>query len=181
MKEHICSPDGEQRERRAEGEEKTQRRIKDLDGSLSLNPSIHFSLCLTHMAGFLHVHTSSVTTKVTTREGLARPQARRRREWRGGGVMAVVAWLALSPRHLPFERPFFFLSFTSSLYLFPLLNLASGHSPPQKAGGWRGGAWHFHPPIILYIHLPRPSVSSRIRCVRPTSGVTAGVDVLFQR
>lgn len=108
MKEHICSPDGEQRERRAEGEEKTQRRIKDLDGSLSLNPSIHFSLCLTHMAGFLHVHTSSVTTKVTTREGLARPQARRRREWRGGGVMAVVAWLALSPRHLPFERPFFF-------------------------------------------------------------------------
>lgn len=52
--------------------------------ALSLNPSIHFSLCLTHMAGFLHVHTSSVTTKVTPREGLARPQARRLREWRGG-------------------------------------------------------------------------------------------------
>lgn len=53
--------------------------------ALSLNPSIHFSLCLTHMAGFLHVHTSSVTTKVTTREGLARPQARQRGERRGGG------------------------------------------------------------------------------------------------
>lgn len=104
--------------------------------ALSLNPSIHFSLCLTHMAGFLHVHTSSVTTKVTPREGLARPQARRLREWRGGLMAVVVAGLALSLRHLPFERPFFFFpSFTSSLYLFPLLNLASGHSPPQKAGG----------------------------------------------
>lgn len=131
--------------------------------ALSLNPSIHFSLCLTHMAGFLHVHTSSVTTKVTPREGLARPQARRLREWRGGlmgmVVAVVVAGLALSLRHLPFERPFFFsILYFLSLSLPSVKPRLGAFSATEGRRG--GGAWHFHPPIILYIHLPRPSVSS---------------------
>lgn len=74
--------------------------------------------------------------------------------------MGVVLVLALSLRHLLFLRPFF-LSFTFPLYLFPLLILASGHSPPQKVEKKR--VWHFHPLIILAIHLPL--CLFRIRCV----------------
>lgn len=110
--------------------------------ALSLNLYIYFSLCLTHMACFLHVHTSSATTKVAPYKGLVRPQARQLRmkqgevdmaRMRGAGAMVGVGIVAETPPF--FSHPPFFLSFISSVGLFPLLNLASGHSPPQKAGG----------------------------------------------
>lgn len=83
--------------------------------ALSLNLYIYFSLCLTHMACFLHVHTSSVTTKVAPYKGLVRPQARQLRMKQGEVDMARMRgaqerwWgLALSLRHLLFfHTPFF--------------------------------------------------------------------------
>ena len=155
---------------------------------LSLNPSIHFSLCLTHMAGFLHVHTSSVATKVTPREGLARPQARRRREWRewgGGWWRWWRGWRCHWDTSL-LSVPFFFF--------FPILHFLSLSLPSVKPrlgafsategrrlreGGRESVALSssHHP-----LHPSTPTLCLlRIRCVRPTSGVTAGVDVLFQR
>lgn len=113
--------------------------------------------------------------KVAPREGATEPSSeavenRAKRGGRGGndrgkGDDGGVGIVTETPFFL--LLPFFilhFLSLSLSLYLFPLLNLASGHSLPQKAGG--GGntsvalssSHHpFHPST-------RPSVSL-IRCV----------------
>lgn len=56
--------------------------------------------------------------------------------------MAVVAWLALSPRHLPFERPFFFsiLHFLSLSLpsVKPRLGAFSATEGRRLEGGERG-------------------------------------------
>lgn len=91
------------------------------------------------------------------------------KEGGGGGVGVVTE----TPPSL-----FTVLSFTSSLYLFPLLNLASGHSPPQKAGTFipPSSFPSIHPTRCLF-----PVIIRVCTCVCRTSDVTAGVDVLFQR
>lgn len=93
--------------------------------ALSLNLYIYFSLCLTHMACFLHVHTSSVTTKVAPYKGLVRPQARKLRmkqgevdmvRMRGAGAMVGVGIVAETPpffSHPLFSYPSFPLSVSS--------------------------------------------------------------------
>lgn len=82
--------------------------------ALSLTLYIYFSLCLTHMACFLHVHTSSATTKVAPYKGLVRPQARQLRmkqgevdmaRMRGAGAMVGVGIVAETPF---FCTPLFF-------------------------------------------------------------------------
>lgn len=139
-----------------------QRQIKDYKAP-SLNLSIYFPHCLTHMARFLRVHTSSVTTKVAPRKGLPRPGARQRRTEqreadvgaarRGGGGDGRVGIVTETP-------PIFCVLFFSILHFLslslPSVKSCLGAFSATKGRGGKKRAWHFHPPIILSIHLPHP-------------------------
>lgn len=123
------------------------------------------------MASSLCVHTSEVATKVaywTCKEPL-RPQARKlrlkQREGYMQGMKRLGWWwgLAMSLTSLFFFFSLIFFPCPSFPFcLFPLLNIASGHSPPQKAGKW---VWHFNPPPPhLFYPSTQPSVFIQCTC-----------------